>query len=829
MSTKRKGRNPASAPTVSKGPPYSAKKLWLFRIVAFVVAPLVFAGLLELSLRLSGYGYPTSFLLPISWSGRDAYVQNNQFGWRFFGAQMSRLPEALFLSRPKPPEIIRIFVFGESAAKGEPEPAFGLPRMLEAMLSIRHPGARFEVVNAAMTAINSHAILRIASDCAAANGDIWVLYMGNNEVVGPFGPGTVFGQQCPPLPVIRATLAAKATRTGQWLDAGLEALARKPAEAREWHGMEMFLGQQVRLDDPRMAAVYAHFKRNLGDILAAGEREGAGIVVSTVASNLKDCAPFGSTHRAGLSETEHTNWDRLYQLGTQAQEAGNFAAAAEQFAEAEKNDGSYAELRFRQATCELASGKPDKAHEDFVAARELDTLRFRCDTRLNELTRQAAAAHQDGRVLLADVERAFAEHSAEGLPGSELFYEHVHMTFKGNYLLAKAVAEQVEKLLPARLTSAGARPATWPSEADCARRLGWSEWSRVTALQKILERESAAPFTGQVNHQARMEFLTKEIEEGSAALKVDGLAAARTACETALATNRNDAVIVGRLAYLKQMSGDIGGAVALARHELELLPSDSQGWHRLGLMLVGQEKLDEASSAFRRAIELDPADVLSLQNLAQADWLLGWREEAAAEFRRSLKLQPNFAVAWLSLGQLLGEMKNAGAEDCFEKALTCRTSRPTDLVARARFCRSRGWPEAAVTNYMSAIALSPADTNLRLEAGELLLLLKRYSEASGQFAECVRQEPESARAHQLYGSALGQAGQAAGAEAEFREALRLAPELLEARLNLGIALMSQRRVSEARTCFEEVLQRSPTNELALKYLDMLRGKTESGK
>ena len=828
MSTKPKGRNQASAPTVGNSPPYSARKLWLFRLITFVLAPMVFAGLLELSLRVSGYGYPTSFLLPVSWGGREAYAQNNQFGWRFFGAQMSRLPEALYLARPKTPETIRIFVFGESAAKGEPEPAFGLPRMLEAMLSLRHPGARFEVVNAAMTAINSHAILPIARDCARAGGDIWVLYMGNNEVVGPFGPGTVFGQQCPPLPVVRATLALKATRTGQWLDAGLEALARKPAEAREWHGMEMFLGQQVRRDDPRMGAVYHHFQRNLADIIETGQEQGAGIVLSTVASNLRDCAPFGSTHAAGLSESERGNWDRLYQLGTQAQDAGNFAAAAEQFGEAAKIDGDYAALRFRQATCELAAGKPDKAHEDFVAARDLDTLRFRCDTRLNELTRQAAAEHKDGRVLLADVQGAFAQQSPDGLPGSELFYEHVHMTFTGNYLLAKTVAEQVEKLLPARLTSAGAKQETWPAETECARRLAWSEWSRVTALQRILERESAAPFTGQVNHQERMQFLTKAIEEGSAALKVDGLANARAACETALATTPDDPVIIGRLAYLKQLSGDIRGAVALAKHALELLPSDSQGWHRLGLMLVGQEKLDEASSAFRRAIELDPADVLSLQNLAQADWLRGRREEAIAEFRRALKLQPNFAVAWLSLGQLLEEMKKAGAEDCFQKALTCRTSRPTDLEERARFCRSRGWQEAAVTNYMAAIALSPADTKLRLEAGELLLLLKRYGEASDQFAESVRLEPESARAHQLYGSVLGQAGHAAEAEAQFREALRLAPELLEARLNLGIALMSQRRGSEARSCFEEVLQRNPTNELALKYLELLRGKAESG-
>ena len=90
--------------------------------------------------------------------------------------------------------------------------------MLQAMLELRYPGTHFEIVNAAMTAINSNVILPIARDCASAGADIWVIYMGNNEVVGPFGAGTVFGQQAPPLPLIRADLALKTTRIGQLID-----------------------------------------------------------------------------------------------------------------------------------------------------------------------------------------------------------------------------------------------------------------------------------------------------------------------------------------------------------------------------------------------------------------------------------------------------------------------------------------------------------------------------------------------------------------------------------------------------------------------------------
>ena len=223
------------------------------------------SALLELGLRLGGFGYPTSFLLPSSNQGQKTWVQNNQFGWRFFGARKARLPQPISIPRDKPPGTIRIFVFGESAAFGDPQPRFGLPRMLNAMLGLRHPGKKFEVVNAAMTGINSHVILPLARDCEEARGDVWVIYMGNNEVVGPFGAGTVFGNQTTPLPLIRAGLALKATRTGQLLDALRGSAEKTGAGSGEWEGMRMFIKYKLARFRPAPC-------RGLSEIRAKSER-----------------------------------------------------------------------------------------------------------------------------------------------------------------------------------------------------------------------------------------------------------------------------------------------------------------------------------------------------------------------------------------------------------------------------------------------------------------------------------------------------------------------------------------------------------------------------
>ncbi len=814
---------PAPDKTTSPAVPrVTGWRLWVFRLLALVVAPAIFFGLAELGLRLAGYGYPTSFLLPASPNGQKVFVQNYQFGLRFFGPKLARLPGPISIPQAKPPDTVRIFVFGESAAYGDPQPQFGLSRMLQAMLSVRHPGVHFEVVNAAMTAVNSYAILPIARDCAKADGDIWVIYMGNNEVVGPFGAGTVFGQQLPPLPVIRSLLTLKTTRVGQLLDFARQWAQKHPAGMGEWGGMKMFLSQQVRADDPRMNAVYEHFERNLADLIRTGRRNGVGMVISTVAVNLKDCAPFASAHRPGLSGPDKAKWEQLYQSGLKAQAAGQAREAVEPFQSAAQIDDRFADLRFRQGECALALGKATEAQGQFQAACDLDTLRFRCDSRLNELIRQAAAGRDSKRILLADVQHAFAEHNPDGLPGENLFYEHVHLNFDGNYLLARTIGAQVEKLLPAWVAVPGGANQSWPSVTDCERRLGWSELDRLDVLGEIRARVSNAPFTGQLNHEAQVLRLETSLASLATVAQPAGLREAQRVCEEAMATVPDDPVLYSQLASMKERAGDLAGAATSLRRELELLPNDAGHWSRLGVIFAGEHQFENAAAAFRHALQLYPEDVMSLDNLGQALWMLGRHEEAIHEFRRMAAMDPESSAAWVNLGECFEETKPGTAEGYYRMALATRDDSEPNMVALARFYRGRGWLEAAVTNYVEAIELNPGDAKLRLEVGQGLLLLRRNAGAAYHLAEAVRLMPGSAQAHYCYGLAIGQEGMNIEAEQQFREALGLQPDLVSARVNLGISLMKERYATEALAQFEEVLRQDPTNKPALDYSRTLR-------
>jgi tetratricopeptide (TPR) repeat protein len=812
-------RKPAPLPVF----PSAKWKVWAFRVAAVFLVPGLCLGVLELALRLIGYGYPTAFLLPNETAGKKLLVQNNQFGWRFFGAQMARSPAPIALPPTKPPHTIRIFVFGESAAYGDPQPRFGLPRMLESVLSLRHPGTRFEVINAAMTAINSHVILPIARDCGRADGDIWVLYMGNNEVVGPFGAGTVFGPPTPPLAVIRANLALRATRTGQALEDLSRHFSRRASDENEWGGMMMFLGHQVSGEDAHLQTVYHHFAQNVADILAAGRSRDAGIVVSTVAVNLLDCAPFASSHRADLSEADRAKWDELYQSGIQAQNVGDLQTALVRFQEAFKIDATFAELCFRLGSVELGLGQSAEAQKRMVAARDLDTLRFRCDTRLNELLRNATVGREAQRILLADSERAFSKQTPQGLPGNEFFYEHVHLTFEGNYLLALTIAKQTDKLLPENLAKGITAEQPWPTAADCARRLAWTDWSKQAAYAEMFGRLQDPPFTAQLNHAAQMEQLAGRLQQLAPALQPAGLAEAEQRCNDALKLEPDDPWVLGQMAVLKRAAGDWAGAETAARKEVQLLPSSDEAWERLGFVQAQQHHYEDALKGFTRAFELDPENVWALQNLAQTLVKLERRDEAEQEYRRALQLKPRFGMAWLGLGQVLqAKGQNAEAEACYLRALTNRIHRAGELTTLARFCQSRGWHEAAATNFLDAIKLNPADPTLRLEAGQSLAASGHHPEAMAEYADAVRLAPDLAQARFLHGLELGRQGKPAEAADEFRAAVKLMPDLLEARLNFGIALVNLGQRDEALAQFDEVLRRSPTNGMALRYKQELQ-------
>jgi tetratricopeptide (TPR) repeat protein len=741
-------KNRAAVPSV----PLSSGRKWLFRFLAAIVLPVLLLGGLELGVRMAGYGYDTGFFKKIRVAGKEYYVNNTDFSLRFFPASLARCPDPFIFPVEKPPGTIRIFIFGESAAMGDPQPAYAASRYLEVLLRNRFPGGKFEVINLGITAIDSHVILPIARDCGRAGGDYWIIYMGNNEMVGPYGAVTVFGAQAVPRAAVAFNLEVQKSRLGQLLVAGLRKLGGKSKNA-SWGGMEMFLGNTIAPDDPRKTTVDRNFTANLQDIIGAGLKSGAKVILNTVSVNLKDCPPFASATDPHLAAAKRQQFDSLFAGAKDLQAHGNDAGAAGLLEQAVKLDPQHAEAHFRLGQCEMALTNP-AARQEFQMACDLDALPFRTDTRLNDAIRQVSRERTGEGLVFCDAEQALAQTCPAGIAGDEILFEHVHLNFNGNFRLGKLWAEPIGRMLE----SAGNTPAgsNWISQSECDQALGLSIWNRQFVLQSVILLMGTPPLSMQFNNDERLakvkaeELELRETEEQPGAVQ-----RAREEFDVALTNAPADGHLYEGLANFLEAIQEPEGAIAAYRRLWELTPDNfyaclqlgrmmgtqghpekgqpfleeathlrpymPDGWFELGNVLAAQKKYAQALESMEHASRFYPNDPSYVCFAAQMLASLNRHPEAIEQYRKAIQMSPDLWQAHLGLA---GELVAAGQ------------------------------PEEAMREYSEVIKINPRHIISRLNLGVLLIRFNRLDDAISCFQNALQIDPDNQAAREYLNSAL---------------------------------------------------------------------------
>ncbi len=702
--SKREPERAVSAPT--------GRRLWAFRLTAAVGVPLLVLIVAEVGLRGVGYGYPPGAILEIKKDGRTYACDNSRFGWRFFPRHLAREASPYIFAKAKPDDTCRIFVLGESAAMGVPEPAFSFARMLHVMLADRYPGVRFEVINTAMAAINSHCILPIARNCARYEPDVFVVYLGNNEVTGPYGAGSVFAPLAGNLSVIRAAIAVKGTRLGQLMTDVLAAITARDGTPEMWRGLEMFVDKHVRADDAGLQAVYDHFASNLGDIVRTGLRSGAEVVLCTVATNLKDNPPFGSQLRRDLSAADVERWNETYRQGVTHEEAGRYLEAIDAYLATARLDASHADLQFRLGRCYWRTGEYEKALERYVAAREADTLRFRADSGINETIRTTAAGYSDG-VHLVDTAQIFAQDSPHGVPGDELFHEHVHMNFPGNYLLARSVLDVVEQALPQRVKQARAERGGPLTDAQCARRLAYTDLDHYRIAEKILnDFLKRPPFSNRLYHNEQIGQREKELAALRASASPPALGQAAERYRLAVEDRSDDWLLRWKYGqFLVETRRDYRNAAEQFRWVRDHLPHSWLAHQSLATVLAAMGNTDEAMRLYERAVQLQPTSGRTHYFLGEQWHNRGRIDKAKKHYVEAIRWEPDCIPAYNSLARILAQ------EGELDKA--------------AEICR-RG------------LVFSPDSAVLRGSLGTLLARQGQRAEAIEELQAALRLDPNSA-------------------------------------------------------------------------------------
>jgi tetratricopeptide (TPR) repeat protein len=733
-----KSRRKTSPTQQAAAPPPPPRRKWLFPIAALLLIPLLALSGLEVVLRLAGYGYSTSLFQKIQFRGGDYLTDNENFSLRFFPPELTRRPAPFGIEAVKPPGTCRIFIFGESAALGDPEPSFGAGRYLEVLLRERYPGVNFEVVNLGITAISSHVIVPIARESAHYQGDLWIIYMGNNEMIGPFGAATVFGAKAPPWPVVRLGLALQKARVGQLLVA-LERKFKGHGNAPgEWSGLRMFMRNQLAPDDPRKEVVYKNFQRNLHDILRAGRRAGAALLLNTVAVNLKDCPPFASLNSSRLAPADREQFDRWCVEGRGAEVSNNWKLVSADFDKALALDPQMAEAQYREGESLWQLRDTADAATHFQKACDSDALVFRADSRINGIIRETAKEMGGPDLVLCDAAARLPE--AGQILGAETFYEHVHFTFDGNYRLARLWAAGAEGLLPDEVKSKA--KGGWASQEICEARLGLTDWNRANVLHAVWERMQDPPLNTQFNNERRAAALSARLEPLFAHRDAAAATAARALYTDAIARAPRDYILHQNYGEFLELTGDLEDATLEWKEAHELVPRNPFAFLSEGRLLEQQGQFAAASESLRQAVTLHPRYPDAWLELGKLAATEGKLEEALVNYRRSAALDPNSPQTYVCMGKALSLLKRS---------------------------------DESMASFQRALDLNAADWEAHYALGGELGMHGRIAEAKAQFQEVIRLQPRYAMGHLNLGVALFKLNDPEGARQEFAETLRLDP------------------------------------------------------
>jgi tetratricopeptide (TPR) repeat protein len=576
-----------------------------------VLFPLAILALAEGALRLGGYGHSTRFFE--SHPDGLSLSTNPQFAWSFYSRETSTAPTPMRFTAGKTPGTVRIVVLGESAVAGTPDPAFSFSRMLELMLQRQYPSNRFEVLNAAMRGINSHIIRHIARECAALSPDLFIVYMGNNELIGLHAPAPEGFNFTPHLRLLRLGDAIKTTRLSQLLGAIVRRFATK-AE-RKMQDMEYLRRQRLAFDHPRRQSAYENFRANLEDVCDLAERSGAQTILASVGVNLHDFPPLGSLHRPNLASASPADFEQAYSQGVAAESRQQTNEALARFEAAVRLDPHFAELHFRLARCYEAAGKLDLARQHYSLACDWDALQFRADRRINEMIRLAAERRRSRGVLFADAAAAFAAGplAENGVPGARLFNDHVHFTFDGDYQLARFLLPSVGTAL--RLGPGSAPP---PTRDECALALGFTPVDEMNVLAAMAQQTSKPPFLDQLEHAQRQAEADRRVRERLSRTTMRDFEQAAAVYRSAIARNPDDWMLRYNFGRLFSQFGQPAKAAAEYEFVVKRLPRQRVFRLNLGDALLQSGRPTEALAQYRAALEIDPDFAPAKEAIASA-------------------------------------------------------------------------------------------------------------------------------------------------------------------------------------------------------------------
>jgi len=461
--------------------PLTLARTRLFILITFLI-PLLFFMVLEIGLRIFHYGGDTRLFVSIPDKDSKYYGVNLNIGKRYFhSATFNPTPRKDLFLKEKPENGFRIFVLGGSTTAGFP---YGnnitFTRILNRRLSDQFPERKIEIINTAMTAINSYTLLDFMDEIIAQKPNALLIYAGHNEFYGALGVGSLesLGQlNC----LVRASLRLQRLKTFLLIRNFVRSAANifhpkgvdiddDPLETQ----MARIAKQREILYGSRLYQRGIHqFRKNLQRIFRKADRAGIPILIGELVSNIHDQHPFVS-----VQGEEYPPADEIFNEAQKIENTGNFSTAREMY----------------------------------YFAKDLDALRFRASEDINQIIHNLAG---EFGMSVVPLKARFRAATPRGIIGNKLICDHLHPNIDGYFIMADAFYNAIQG---AALISHDWMPPV-KSSAWYRENWGYTDMDLTNANLIITHLKGGFPFKTTGRNLVLYEFNPKTLED-SLALRI---------------------------------------------------------------------------------------------------------------------------------------------------------------------------------------------------------------------------------------------------------------------------------------------------------------------
>ena len=248
---------------------------------------------------------------------------------------------------------------------------------------------------------------------------------------------------------------------------------------------------------------------------------------------------------------------------------------------------------------------------------------------------------------------------------------------------------------------------------------------------------------------------------------------------------------------------------------------DDLSHFRAAMSFLKANDHEGAEKEYRKALKLNPENVLAHLDLAYVLLNKGAYKEATDHLYEVLRLEPNNAEASYNLGLLaLLQQKKPAAFSHFIRAVQFKPDYAEAHYQLGILFVEQGKDDEAFMHFSRVAQLEPEHAETHFNLGVLLAKKGKTIEAIKHYTKAAKLKSDDAKIPYNLGVLLYNQGNLDGGAAYLSKAVQINPDYADARVMLGLIFLRQNKIEEGIRQISEAVRIEPDHTIAHQNLAM---------